>query len=108
MKLAMINTVFAQESLDAATEQWRVVADQLRDKFPRLAALLDRSESDVLAFMSFPRHTASRSTRPIRSSGSHRSVKARLPIRNVPNSTLDETRFVEYWRHSLTSAPFNR
>jgi hypothetical protein len=45
MALAMINTVFAQESLDAAIAQWRMVADQLRSKFPRLAVMLDRSES---------------------------------------------------------------
>src|SRR5690606_12704656 len=53
MVLAMINTVFAQENLDAAIAQWRIVADQLRDKFPKLAAMLDRSESEVLAYMSF-------------------------------------------------------
>jgi len=53
--LAMINTVFAQENLDAAIVQWRVVADQLRDKFPRLAAMLDKSEADALPFMSFPK-----------------------------------------------------
>jgi putative transposase len=67
MVLAMINTVFAQETLDAAIAQWRVVADQLRDKFPRLAAMLDRSESDVLAFMSFPKahHKQIHSTNPL-------------------------------------------
>jgi putative transposase len=67
MVLAMINTVFAQESLDAAIAQWRVVADQLRDKFPRLAVMLDRSESDVLAFMSFPKahHKQIHSTNPL-------------------------------------------
>jgi putative transposase len=67
MVLAMINTVFAQESLDAAIAQWRVVADQLRDKFPRLAAMLDSSEPDVLAFMSFPKahHKQIHSTNPL-------------------------------------------
>ena len=55
MVLAMINTVFAQENLDAAIAQWRIVADQLREKFPKLAAMLDRSEADVLAYMSFPK-----------------------------------------------------
>ena len=67
MVLAMINTVFAQETLDTAIAQWRVVADQLRDKFPRLAAMLDRSESDVLAFMSFPKahHKQIHSTNPL-------------------------------------------
>lgn len=44
MVLALINTVFAQETQDAAIEQWRTVADQLRTKFPKLAALMDRAE----------------------------------------------------------------
>jgi putative transposase len=30
-------------------------ADQLRPKIPKLAALMDEAESDVLAFMSFPK-----------------------------------------------------
>jgi putative transposase len=53
--LALINTVFAQESAEAASAQWRQVADQLRPKFPKLAALMDDAEGDVLAFMSFPK-----------------------------------------------------
>ena len=55
MVLALINTVFAQETQEAAILQWRAVADQLRLKFPKLAALMDDAESDVLAFMSFPK-----------------------------------------------------
>ncbi len=55
MLLALINTVFAQESAEAAHAQWRVVADQLRDKFLKLAAMLDEAEHDVLAFMDFPK-----------------------------------------------------
>ena len=52
---AFIATAFAQGSADAAGKQWRNVADQLRAKLPKLAALLDEAEVDVLAFMSFPR-----------------------------------------------------
>jgi putative transposase len=55
MVLAMINTVFAQETQEAAITQWRTVADQLRVKFPKLAILMDGAESDVLAYMSFPK-----------------------------------------------------
>jgi putative transposase len=55
MVLALINTVFAQDTHEAAIEQWRVVADQLRAKFPKLAALMDDAESDVLSFMTFPK-----------------------------------------------------
>jgi putative transposase len=35
--------------------QWRTVADQLRGKFPKLGALMDEAENDVLAFITFPR-----------------------------------------------------
>jgi putative transposase len=55
MVLALINTVFAQDSAEAASAQWRVVADQLRAKFPKLAAMMDEAEPDVLAFKSFPK-----------------------------------------------------
>jgi putative transposase len=55
MVLALINTVFAQDTASAAREQWRAVADQFRAKFPKLAALLDEAEHDVLAFMDFPK-----------------------------------------------------
>jgi putative transposase len=67
MVLAMINTVFAQETQEAAITQWRAVADQLRTKFPKLAELMDRAEQDVLAFMSFPKaHRAQiHSTNPL-------------------------------------------
>lgn len=65
--LALINTVFAQETQDAAILQWRSVADQLRTKFPKLAALMDNAEHDVLAFMSFPKahRTQIHSTNPL-------------------------------------------
>jgi putative transposase len=65
--LAMINTIFAQETPDAARAQWRVVADQLREKFAKLAAMMDDAEDEVLAFMSFPRahRTQIHSTNPL-------------------------------------------
>ncbi len=55
MVLALITTVFAQETADAAHKQWRIVADQLREKFSKLAAIMDDAEYDVLAFMDFPK-----------------------------------------------------
>lgn len=55
MLSAAIGTVFVQESAEAARAQWRSVADQLRDKFPKLSAVMDEAENDVLAFMTFPR-----------------------------------------------------
>ena len=51
---AFIATAFAQDDADAAKQQWRRVADQLRPKVPKLATLMDESETDVLAYMTFP------------------------------------------------------
>ena len=55
MVSALINTAFAQETAQAAHDQWHVVANQLRAKFPKLSAMLDDAENDVLAFMEFPK-----------------------------------------------------
>jgi putative transposase len=55
MVFALINTIFAQESADLAHKQWRIVTDQLREKFPKLAAMMDEAEHEVLAFMDFPK-----------------------------------------------------
>jgi transposase-like protein len=51
---AFIATAFAQDTPEAASVQWRAVADQLRPRVPKLAALLDAAEEDVLAYMTFP------------------------------------------------------
>lgn len=52
---AFIATAFAQDDAAAAKAQWRQVADQLRPKLPKLSALLDEAEADVLAYMDFPK-----------------------------------------------------
>ena len=64
---AFIATAFAQEDAASASAQWRRVADQLRPKLPKLAALMDEAEPDVLAYMSFPaaHRTKLHSTNPI-------------------------------------------
>jgi transposase-like protein len=51
---AFIATAFAQDDAEAARQQWRRVADQLRPKVPKLAVLMDTAEPDVLAYMGFP------------------------------------------------------
>jgi transposase-like protein len=65
---AFIATAFAQDHADAAKAQWRQVADQVRPKLPKLAALLDEAEEDVLAYMSFPKEHRAKlhSTNPLR------------------------------------------
>ena len=64
---AFVGTAFAQDDADAARAQWRQVADQLRPRVPKLAAIMDDAEADVLAYMSFPAaHRAKlHSTNPI-------------------------------------------
>ena len=64
---AFIATAFAQDHADAAKAQWRQVADQVRPKLPKLAALLDEAEADVLAYMSFPKEHRAKidSTNPL-------------------------------------------
>ena len=52
---AFIGTAFAQETAEAASQQWRSVADQVRAKVPKLANLMDDAETDVLAYMTFPK-----------------------------------------------------
>jgi transposase-like protein len=51
---AWIGTAYAETDAEGARQQWRTVADQLRPKVPKLAALMDSAEEDVLAYMSFP------------------------------------------------------
>ena len=64
---AFIATAFAQDDAASASAQWRRVADQLRPKLPKLAALMDEAEPDVLAYMTFPaaHRTKLHSTNPI-------------------------------------------
>jgi transposase-like protein len=64
---AFIATAFAQETPEAASQQWRSVADQMRPKLPKLAGLMDEAEPDVLAYMNFPREHRAKlySTNPI-------------------------------------------
>lgn len=53
--IAMIKTIFAQETAEAAHQQWDQVADALREKFPKLADMMETSREDVLAYMAFPK-----------------------------------------------------
>jgi hypothetical protein len=63
MVLALINTVFAQDTQEAAITQWRAVADQLREKFPKLAVLMDEGRIRCAGLHELPEGT-SRTPRP--------------------------------------------
>ena len=64
---AAIRQAFEQPDYKHAVETWRHVANQLRVRWSKLAELMDQSEVDVLAYMSFPRQhrTKLHSTNPI-------------------------------------------
>lgn len=64
---AFIGTAFAQDDAEAARAQWRQVADQLRPRVSKLAAFMDEAETDVLAYMAFPKEhrTKLHSTNPL-------------------------------------------
>jgi putative transposase len=67
MVAAAPRQAFLQADQASARQVWRQVADQLRPRWPKLAALMDESEPDVLAFMVFPvqHRTKLHSTNPL-------------------------------------------
>ena len=83
---AMLKTTFAQETKTDAEAQWDAVADALREKQPKLGALMDAYRDDVLAYMSFPReHWAQiASTNPLERV--NREIKRRADVIGIfPN-----------------------
>ena len=64
---AFVATAFAQDDAEAAAAQWRLIADQLRAKAPKLATIMDEAQHDVLAYMSFPKEHRAKlhSTNPL-------------------------------------------
>jgi putative transposase len=67
MVAAALRQAFLQADHDTARQTWRQVADQLRPRWPKLAALMDEGEHDVLAYMVFPsqHRTKLHSTNPL-------------------------------------------
>jgi putative transposase len=67
MVAAALRQAFLQPDQEDARRVWRQVADQLRPRWPKLAALMDGSEHDVLAYMAFPaqHRTKLHSTNPL-------------------------------------------
>jgi transposase-like protein len=53
--VAMLKTIFAQETAAEARAQWNGVADALRERAPKLAGLMDEAREDALAYTAFPR-----------------------------------------------------
>jgi Transposase, Mutator family len=54
MVAAALRQAFLQPDRAQASAMLRHVADQLRPKWPKLAAFIDDSETDVLSYLDFP------------------------------------------------------
>lgn len=54
MVAAALRQAFLQPDRTTAGQTWRQVVGQLRPRWPKLASLIDESEHDVLAYLSFP------------------------------------------------------
>jgi putative transposase len=54
MVAASIRTVFVQADRPSAVATWRKVVEGLRRQHPRVAALMEEAEADVLAYADFP------------------------------------------------------
>lgn len=83
---AMLKTIFAQETRTEAETQWEIVAGTLREKQPKLGALMDSSRDDVLAYIGlrpFLPQTVHRTVcRPWRiGANSHANTEPRSPRR---------------------------
>src|SRR5947208_10135744 len=64
---AALRQAFLQADQAGARQVWRQMADQLRPRWPKLSALMDESEHDVLAYIGFPaqHRTKLHSTNPL-------------------------------------------
>ena len=67
MVAAALRQAFLQPDAEGAHRLWQQLADQFRPRWPKLAALMDDSEHDVLAYLAFPaQHRAKlHSTNPL-------------------------------------------
>ena len=94
MVAAAIRQAFLQPDAEAAHQTWRQVTDQLRQRWPKLAALMDDSEHDVLAYMAFPfqHRTKLHSTNPLERL--NKEVKRRADVVGIFPNEASITRLI--------------
>jgi transposase-like protein len=94
MVAAAIRQAFLQPDATAAHQTWRHVADQRRPRWPKLAALMDDSEHDVLAYMTFPfqHRTKLHSTNPLERL--NKEVKRRADVVGIFPNEASITRLI--------------
>jgi transposase-like protein len=91
---AAIRQAFLQSDAEVAHQTWRHVADQLRGRWPKLATLMDDSEHDVLAFITFPaqHRTKLHSTNPLERL--NKEVKRRADVVGIFPNEASITRLI--------------
>jgi putative transposase len=94
MVAAALRQAFLQPGQEGAGRTWRQVADQLRPRWPKLSALMDESEHDVLAYLGFPvQHRAKlHSTNPLERL--NKEVKRRADVVGIFPSEQSITRLI--------------
>jgi len=94
MVAAAIRQAFLQPDAETAHQTWRHVADQLRARWPKLAALMDDSEHDVLAYITFPaqHRTKLHSTNPLERL--NKEVKRRADVVGIFPNEASITRLI--------------
>ena len=94
MVAAAIRTVFMQADQTTASKTWRQVADQLRQRIPKLAAMMDEAEADVIAYLAFPKSHWPKlhSTNPIERL--NKEVKRRADVVGIFPNEASITRLV--------------
>jgi putative transposase len=91
---AALRQAFLQADEASAHQVWRQVADQLRPRWSKLAAFMDESEHDVLAYMGFPaQHRAKlHSTNPLERL--NKEVKRRADVVGIFPGEASITRLI--------------
>jgi putative transposase len=91
---AALRQAFLQADEAGAHQVWRQVADRLRPRWSRLAAFMDESEHDVLAYMAFPtQHRAKlHSTNPLERL--NKEVKRRADVVGIFPAEASITRLI--------------
>jgi putative transposase len=91
---AALRQAFLQADQASAHQVWRQVADQLRPRWPKLSALMDESEHDVLAYMTFPaqHRTKLHSTNPLERL--NKEVKRRADVVGIFPGEASITRLI--------------
>jgi putative transposase len=91
---AALRQAFLQADEASAHQVWRQEADQLRPRWSKLAALMDESEHDVLAYVGFPaQHRAKlHSTNPLERL--NKEVKRRADVVGIFPNEASITRLI--------------